>query len=83
MRFWQSKTVVDYHPEVPGASMGGRALEPLTFDGRKLGKADSAGFARPVPEFALFGGTLMVRRAEVNKLLRICCGLARAACRSR
>ena len=71
VRFWPSKKVVDYHPEVPGASMGGRALEPQTFDGRTLGREGFGRVRRPVPEFALFGGTLMVRRAEVNELLGI------------
>ena len=71
VRFWPSKKVVDYHPEIDGAGLGGRALEPQTFDGRTLGKADFGRVRRPVPEFALFGGTLMVRRAEVNELLTI------------
>ena len=70
-RFWHSKTVVDYHPDVPGASLGGRALEPQTFDGRKLGKDNFGRVRSPVPEFALFGGTMMVRRVEVNQLLTL------------
>lgn len=70
VRFWHSKTVVDYHPEVDGAGVG-RALEPETFDGRKLGAEDFRRVRPPVPEFALFGGTLMVRRAEVNQLLAL------------
>jgi 3-oxosteroid 1-dehydrogenase len=74
--FWHSKTVVDYHPEIPGSARG-RALEPQTFDGRALGKADFGRVRRPVPEFALFGGTLMVRRAEVNDLLGIYSGSVR------
>jgi 3-oxosteroid 1-dehydrogenase len=74
--FWHSKTVVDYHPEIPGSARG-RALEPQTFDGRALGKADFGRVRRPVPEFALFGGTLMVRRAEVNDLLGIYAGSVR------
>ena len=74
--FWHSKTVVDYHPEIPGSARG-RALEPQTFDGRVLGKADFGRIRRPVPEFALFGGTLMVRRAEVNDLLGIYAGSVR------
>jgi succinate dehydrogenase/fumarate reductase flavoprotein subunit len=69
VRFWPSKKVVDYHPDLPGASMGGRALEPVTFDGRRLGRAHFGRVRRPVPEFALFGGTMMLRRAEVNELL--------------
>jgi len=71
VRFWPSKKVVDYHPELPGAGMGGRALEPVPFDGRRLGRANFGRVRGPVPEFALFGGTLMLRRAEVNELLRI------------
>ena len=69
VRFWHSRTVVDYHPEIPGASLGGRALEPETFDGRRLGRDNFRRVRWPVPEFALFGGTMMVRRAEVNQLL--------------
>ena len=71
VRFWHSPTVVDYHPEVSGASLGGRALEPETFDGRLLGKENFGRVRPPVPEFALFGGTMMVRRAEVNQLLTL------------
>jgi succinate dehydrogenase/fumarate reductase flavoprotein subunit len=77
VRFWPSKKVVDYHPEIPGAGMGGRALEPRTFDGRTLGRENFGRVRRPVPEFALFGGTLMVRRAEVNELLKIYSGSPR------
>ncbi len=70
VRFWHSRTVVDYHPEEDGAGVG-RALEPETFDGRRLGYEDFRRVRPPVPEFALFGGTLMVRRAEVNRLLEL------------
>lgn len=69
-RFLHSKTVVDYHPEIEGAGVG-RALEPEPFDGRALGRTDFRRVRPPVPEFALFGGTLMVRRAEVNQLLEL------------
>ena len=78
VRFWPSKKVVDYHPEIPGASLGGRALEPEPFDGRRLGAAGFRRVRRPVPEFALFGGTLMVRRSEVNELLGILDGPGKA-----
>ncbi|MFE9859120.1 FAD-dependent oxidoreductase [Streptomyces sp. NPDC005780] len=74
--FRHSATVVDYHPEIPGHGTG-RALEPHTFDGRRLGKARFGRVRRPVPEFALFRGTLMVRRAEVNDLLKIYRGSTR------
>jgi succinate dehydrogenase/fumarate reductase flavoprotein subunit len=74
--FWHSASVVDYHPELPGSGVG-RALEPHTFDARRL-----AGFGRvrwPIPEFALFGGTLMVRRREADELLNVFDGSVRAA----
>jgi 3-oxosteroid 1-dehydrogenase len=74
--FWHSATVVDYHPEIPGAGTG-RALEPQTFDGRLLGRENFGRVRRPVPEFALFGGTLMVRRPEVTELLTIYRGSVR------
>ncbi|APZ33905.1 23S rRNA methyltransferase [Microbacterium aurum] len=68
--FRHSRTVVDYHPELPGAGVG-RALEPEPFDGRTLGRDRFSHIRPPVPEFALFGGSLMVRRAEVNDLMGI------------
>ncbi|GAA3756613.1 FAD-dependent oxidoreductase [Microbacterium kribbense] len=77
VRFWHSKTVIDYHPELDGAGIG-RALEPETFDGRLLGPEGFRRVRWPVPEFALFGGTLMVRRAEVNQLLELFHGSPRA-----
>ncbi|MBE9373670.1 FAD-binding protein [Saccharopolyspora sp. HNM0983] len=76
--FWHSKTVVDYHPEITGSGTG-RALEPQTFDGRRLGRARFGRVRGPVPEFALFGGTLMVRRPEVNDLLTLFRGSPRGA----
>jgi len=79
VRFWPSKKVVDYHPEIDGSSLGGRALEPQTFDGRRLGRDQFRRIRRPVPEFALFAGTLMVRRVEVNRLLEVFHGSLAAA----
>lgn len=76
VEFWHSKAVVDYHPEIGGYAVG-RALEPKTFDGRTLGRAGLRRIRRPVPEFALFRGTLMVRRLEVNQLLTIFDGSVR------
>lgn len=68
--FRHSRTVVDYHPEIEGSGVG-RALEPHTFDGRALGAAHFGRVRPPIPEFALFKGTLMVRRAEFDELLTI------------
>jgi len=59
----------DYRQELPGATLGGRALEPLPFDGRTLGK-DFDRVRWPLPELMLFGG-MMVTRGEVARLLRI------------
>ncbi|HEY5880719.1 MAG TPA: FAD-binding protein [Nakamurella sp.] len=41
VKFWQSKTVVDYHPEVEGASLGGRTLEPQTRCARRPSERSS------------------------------------------
>jgi succinate dehydrogenase/fumarate reductase flavoprotein subunit len=59
----------DYESELPGATTGGRALMPLPFDGRTLGK-DFDRVRGPIPEFMLFGG-MMITRGEVARLLRI------------
>ncbi len=62
---------VDYYPELEGSGRGYRALEPEPFEGKKLGRVDFSHLRGPVPEFALFGGQLMVRRKEVAKLLHL------------
>lgn len=69
VRFLRSPGVVDYHSELPETGKTGRALEPEPFDGRKLGKERFRHIRYPVPEFALMGGTLMIRRPEVATLL--------------
>lgn len=59
----------DYYPDRPGATLGGRVLEPLPFDARALGPH----FARlrpPLPEFMLFGG-MMIARSDIPHLRRI------------
>lgn len=69
VEFLRSPAVVDYHSELPETGKTGRALEPAPFDGRKLGPQNFNHVRRPVPEFALLNGTLMIRRPEVNTLL--------------
>ncbi|MEU3847312.1 FAD-dependent oxidoreductase [Micrococcus terreus] len=69
VRFVRSPKVVDYHSDLPDTGMTGRALEPEPFDGRLLGRTAFSRMRRPVPEFALMGGTMMLRRGEVNTLL--------------
>ncbi len=67
--FLHSPNVVDYHSELLESGMTGRALEPKPFDGRRLGRENFRRVRRPVPEFSLMNGELMVRRPEVNTLL--------------
>jgi len=50
----------DYYPELPGATLGGRVLEPVEFDARVLG-SDFALLRRPLAEFMLFGGMMVAR----------------------
>ncbi|MCP4302629.1 MAG: FAD-dependent oxidoreductase [Gammaproteobacteria bacterium] len=59
----------DYDQQLSGATTGGRALMPLPFDGRTLGK-DFDRLRGPIPEFMLFGG-MMITRGEAARLLRI------------
>lgn len=71
VEFLRSPAVVDYHSELPETGKTGRALEPAPFDGRKLKRSQFRRVRPPVPEFALMKGTLMLRRAEVAKLLKM------------
>jgi succinate dehydrogenase/fumarate reductase flavoprotein subunit len=57
----------DYRATLEGATLSGRALEPVPFDASVLGK----GFAKlhpPLPEFMLLGG-MMVDRTDIGHLL--------------
>ncbi|NLH82226.1 MAG: FAD-dependent oxidoreductase, partial [Phyllobacteriaceae bacterium] len=68
LRFKPVMTYPDYEPDRPGATAGGRVLEPVAFDARALGAA----FERvrdPLPEFTLFGG-MMISRADIPHLRR-------------
>ena len=64
----------DYLSEVEGSTLRGRALEPLPFDGRKLGK-HFALIRPPIPEFTVVGG-MMVDRDDVGHLLNMTRSLA-------
>lgn len=48
----------DYYPDAEGASQKGRAMTPITFDGRLLGER-FADIRAPLPEFALFGRQML------------------------
>jgi succinate dehydrogenase/fumarate reductase flavoprotein subunit len=58
----------DYYPDRPGAAMGGRSLDPVEFDGRKLGRHFRT-LRDPLKEFTVLGG-MMVNITDVRHLLR-------------
>ncbi|MBA4763173.1 FAD-dependent oxidoreductase [Sphingomonas sp.] len=58
----------DYQSELDGASQGGRALDPLEYDGRKLGRWFDR-LRAPLPQTMIFGG-MMVSRADIDHLQR-------------
>lgn len=58
----------DYIGNVPGEAYGGRALAPIPFDGRRLGKVDFARVRPPRQEFMVLGG-MMAARNEIDALL--------------
>ena len=66
----------DYCADAEGATLAGRVLEPLPFDGRRLGQR-LALLRPPMPEFTLFGG-MMVDRGDVGHLLNATRSLASA-----
>jgi succinate dehydrogenase/fumarate reductase flavoprotein subunit len=57
----------DYHPEIDGASNGGRTLEVLEYDGRRLGTM-FAHLRRPPEGMMVFGG-MMVNRVDIQHFL--------------
>lgn len=66
----------DYISDLDGSTLNGRALEPLPFDGRRLG--DLFALLRPpIPEFTVLGG-MMVDRTDINHLLGMTGSLASA-----
>jgi succinate dehydrogenase/fumarate reductase flavoprotein subunit len=59
----------DYLSAIEGSTVAGRALEPLPFDGRRLGAL--FGLLRPpIPEFTVLGG-MMVDRTDIGHLLHM------------
>ncbi len=57
----------DYLSDLGGSVLGGRALDPLPFDGRLLGSLFAL-LRPPIPEFTVLGG-MMVDRTDINHLL--------------
>ncbi len=58
----------DYISDLGGSTLNGRALEPLPFHGRLLGRELFALLRPPIPEFTVIGG-MMVDRTDINHLL--------------
>ncbi|MCV2894307.1 FAD-dependent oxidoreductase [Lentibacter sp. XHP0401] len=59
----------DYHPDTPGASLGGRVLDAMTFDGRRLG-AEFTRLKNPIDDFTLFGG-MMLNRFDIGHFMNM------------
>jgi hypothetical protein len=59
----------DYYPDQPGATDGGRVMEPCPFDASLLGSRFDL-LRPPLPEFMLFGG-MMVSRPDLTHFRRI------------
>lgn len=59
----------DYYPNKPGATLGGRAMDPREFDGRGLGKHFKT-LRDPLPEFTVLGG-MMVNTQDAKQLLAL------------
>jgi glycine/D-amino acid oxidase-like deaminating enzyme len=60
---------IDYHPELPGATQGARALSPGPFDGRRLGPRFRA--LRPPLETTMILGGLSINGADLPHYYRV------------
>ena len=69
VRLQPVKVYPDYYPDRPGATAGGRVLEPVVFDGARLG-IEFGRLRPPLPEFTLFGG-MMVNRSDIPHLRKV------------
>ncbi len=59
----------DYYPEAPGGKLGGRSLEPVPFDGARLG-ADFATLRRPAHS-ALVMGKFMITARDAKRFIML------------
>jgi len=69
LRLQPVTTYPDYYPDLAGATLGGRVLEPEPFDASVLGAAFHK-LRAPLPEFMLFGG-MMISRQDIPHLRRM------------
>ena len=68
MKFVAPPLHPDYHSNQPGRALAGRALAPLPFDGRLLGK-DFDRVRPPIAPFMVLGG-MMVGKLDIPYLLK-------------
>lgn len=66
LRLQPVATYPDYYPDLPGATPGGRVLEPIPFDASALG-TNFRMLRDPLAEFMLFGG-MMISRQDIPHL---------------
>ena len=59
----------DYISDLQGSTLKGRALEPLPFDGRRLGRRFRL-VRPPIQEFTVLGG-MMIDRDDIGHLLKL------------
>ncbi|WP_449040449.1 FAD-binding protein [Paracoccus sp. (in: a-proteobacteria)] len=59
----------DYHPDAEGATEGGRALDALDYDGRRLG-AELYRMRPPIADFTILGG-MPLGRPDIHHFLRM------------
>src|SRR6185312_5353447 len=69
LRLQPVKLYPDYYPDLPGATRGGRVLEPVAFDGTRLG-SEFKRLRPPLPEFTVLGG-MMVNRLDIPHLRKV------------
>jgi hypothetical protein len=59
----------DYHSDQPGAALGGRVIDALDYDGRRLG-SNLKKLRPPIADFTLFGG-MMLNRFDIGHFLKM------------
>lgn len=59
----------DYHSDQPGAALGGRVIDALDYDGRRLG-SNLQKLRPPIGDFTLFGG-MMLNRFDIGHFLKM------------
>jgi len=72
VRFALNRGSRDYYPEMPGATLGRRALNPLPFDARGMEKGLFARIRPPLGTMMLFGGLSIASQdmADYTRVLR-------------